>query len=79
MHYLYYEYQTKAEANRLEGMILERMIYIRVLHGTNVPSQGLGTERITAEVHAYDRHIHWQLCLQKLLLTPNVSKKGEAC
>ncbi len=41
---------------------------------------GLGeTERITAKVHAYDRHFHWQLCLQKLLLTPNVNRKGEAC
>ncbi len=60
-------------------MILERMIYISILHGTNVTSQGLDTERITAELHAYDRHIHWQLCLQKLLPTPNVDRKGETC
>lgn len=61
--YLYIERQTKAEATRLKGMILERMLYIRKLHGTNVPSQGLDTERIAAEVHACDRHIQCQLCL----------------
>ncbi|DBA75753.1 TPA: hypothetical protein ACH3X1_010164 [Trebouxia sp. C0004] len=47
--YLYIERQTKAEASRLKGMILEHMLYIRKLHGINVPSQGLDTEHITAE------------------------------
>jgi len=52
---------------------------ISIFHGTNVTSQGLDTEGITAELHAYDRHIHRQLCLQKLLVTSNVNRKGEAC
>ncbi len=40
--YVCIERQTKAEATRLKGVILE---HIRILHGTNVPSKGLYTER----------------------------------
>ncbi len=72
------ERQTKAEAMCLKGMILERMPYITELQGTNVPSEGLDNECSTPEVHAYDRHIQCQLCLD-FLLTPDVKTRGEAC
>ena len=52
---------------------------ISIFHGTIVTCQGLDMERVTAELHAYDRHIRWQLCLQKLLVTSNVNRKGGAC
>ncbi len=52
MHLFVYCTQTKAKATVLKGMILEGMVYIRILHGTNVPSQGMDSKRIAAEVHA---------------------------
>ena len=33
-----------------QGQIREALVYMRQLHGTSIPSQGLHTEKMTAEV-----------------------------
>ena len=42
---------SRAEATRRKGVIKERLQYLRQLHGTTIPSQGLDTEKLTAEVN----------------------------
>ena len=41
---------TAHEHATRKGQIQQRLVYLRQLHGTNIPSQGLETERMTAEV-----------------------------
>ena len=44
-----------AQALRTKGHIKERLMFVRQLHDTNIPSEGLETEKLTAKASCSDR------------------------
>ena len=44
---------SKQQKLDIKGKIQQRLLYLRQLHGTNISSQGLETERMTAEVSVH--------------------------
>ncbi len=53
----------------LKGEVMQRLLYLRKLHGTNIPSQGLENEKMTAEVFDMQICTLDSLCMQNCTST----------